>query len=230
MTLNLPEELKHCTGKGVKVAVIDSGIDLNSPMSKNVKAGIGIGWDGEKVFYHDDIQDEHGHGTKICGILLKRAPKAELYIARIFEKRLLNEMDCLVEGIEWAIRQKVNIINASLGTTSTWDIDGLKKACQRAYKKNVIIVSSLDGRNRIAYPGWFRNVLCVYNANHLPLKRRKKLIFGFEGESIKHCANSYLAPLLSSLIACYFEKSGYADPNSIIENLFGHFADGRRYE
>lgn len=198
------------TGKGVKVAVIDSGINLKFPITKSVKKSIGIGYRNDKVYHHRNINDEIGHGTKICDIILSIAPDVELYIAKIFDKRLIAEMDCLVKGIEWAINKKVNIINISLGTTSTRDLKDLKSICEEAHEKNIFIVSSLDNRNKISYPGWFKNVICVYNNGINRIKKNKNYLVGFGNGYYKY-SNSYLAPIISAYCASFKNSNSNID-------------------
>ncbi len=219
MNLNLPDELKHCTGKGVKVAVIDSGIDLNSTMAKNVKAGIGIGWDGEKAYIHNDIQDENGHGSRICQILLFNAPQIELYIAKIFEKRLLTDMKCLVAGLEWAVDKNVHIINVSLGTTSQRDLKELRNVCTIALKKKAIIVSSLSNGNRRSYPGWFSGVLCVFNETKNKIKMKKIHLMAFRISKTNFVTNSFLVPIITSATALIQEYTGDLNHKNVLSRL-----------
>lgn len=92
----------HDLDQRVKVAILDTGIDLshenfNQPRASTFRGGQPIASKGEpeqrtriqnkKCFFGDpqDVQDIDGHGTQVAGIVLRLAPRAELYIARICE-------------------------------------------------------------------------------------------------------------------------------------------------
>jgi len=62
-------------------------------------------------------KDFIGHGTACAGIITKNAPEVELLIIKIFDKELNSSYDLLLKAIDFAIEDKVNIINLSLGMT-----------------------------------------------------------------------------------------------------------------
>jgi len=206
MVNNLLSEIQSCTGKGVKVAVIDSGIREDSAAFKNVVTGVRIDYADGRIKYGRKFNDENGHGTKVCEIITSISPKVEMYVARIFKTRLAADLNCLVEAINWAISKNVKIINLSLGTTSTHNINRLKEECEKAARYGIFIISSLDNRNKIAYPGWFSNTLCV-SKKYKQITRRKKFLLGVKTQTNIRILNSYLVPVVSALSALVVEKN-----------------------
>ena len=102
-------------GEGIKVALLDTGVDTNHPDLKDAIAG-GRNFTGPD---RDNYEDEDGHGTCCAGLIAATgerkvygaAPKAKLYIGKIISK--INEeinMDLVFQGIQWALNQHVDII------------------------------------------------------------------------------------------------------------------------
>lgn len=104
------------TGKGVKVAILDSGIDVHHP---DLKQQIDLA--NSRNFTSsdpNDIADEHGHGTHVAGIVGGKnglAPEAEILVCRVFDKDGIGEEGAVVEAVEWAVDHGAEIINYSGG-------------------------------------------------------------------------------------------------------------------
>ena len=122
-------------GEGIKVAIIDSGIDRSHKMLQRVTAGICFELSSGNVLTSEDYRDTSGHGTAVASIIKKKAPDTELYIIKIFDQSLIVEQKILLESIRWAIDQNVDIINLSLGTTDAQVKQALLDICQVATKK-----------------------------------------------------------------------------------------------
>lgn len=158
---------KNITGKKIKIAILDTGIDKKNKDLTFVK-GINFTSNNQNQF-----QDDNGHGTKIAGIigarknnynLLGIAPESDLYIAKVADENGNVKFENLVKGIDWAIKQNVDIINISLefpkGNTD------LHQAIKKAFDKKIIIVSSsgninYPGDTHISYPGAYKEVINV---------------------------------------------------------------------
>lgn len=134
---------KGLTGKGVKVAVIDSGINPQHSHVQKVAGGVSITL-GEKgkVIYGDDYTDKIGHGTAISGIIRWIAPEVELYAIKIFEQELTTHSRVLIEAINWAVVNEINVINLSLEVVKSKNISFLKKIITSASEKKIVFVSS----------------------------------------------------------------------------------------
>lgn len=121
------------TGKGVKVAVLDSGIDQTHPDLKGrVSAAKGFTSEG------DDATDEGGHGTHVAstvggtgaasnGKYRGVAPDAELMVGKVCGMRNC-EFSAIIAGMEWAANSGARVINMSLGGGPTPDVDPMEQA------------------------------------------------------------------------------------------------------
>jgi subtilisin len=111
------------TGKGIKVAVLDTGIDLNHPdfQGRLIEHDNTRSWIPEET-----VQDEHGHGTHCAGILAgpnvsrcgKRygvAPDVELLIGKVLDNRYgRGNLDRIIDAMDWSAEQGAKIISMSL--------------------------------------------------------------------------------------------------------------------
>lgn len=110
-------------GYGVKVAVIDTGIDLNHPAIVEALAPKEE-WldivDGDNYPQEEGVLGEggYGHGTVVAGIIRQIAPAATILPIRILGENGVGYLSDLVEAISWAKQQGADVINMSLGSTS----------------------------------------------------------------------------------------------------------------
>ncbi len=110
------------TGAGIKVAIIDTGIDCSHPdLAANCRGGYDF------VNGDDDPMDDHSHGTHVAGIIAARddaagvvgvAPDAELYALKILDASGSGDDSDLIAAMEWAITHSVQVVNLSLGTSA----------------------------------------------------------------------------------------------------------------
>ncbi|EUJ26717.1 S8 family serine peptidase [Listeria cornellensis] len=158
---------QNITGNNIKIAILDTGID-KSNRDLTFKKGINFTTNDSA-----DFADKNGHGTKIAGIIGARkngegligiAPNSDLYIAKVANDSGKVGFEEVVKGLNWAIDQKVDIINISLEFG-----DGnseLKQAINKAIENNIIVIASsgnirAEGDTFKAYPGAYPNVISV---------------------------------------------------------------------
>ncbi|EKN64697.1 S8 family serine peptidase [Schinkia azotoformans] len=148
------------TGKGVTVAVIDSGINPYHSHVNGVEGGIQIRVNREQyIEYHHDYRDRLGHGTAVAAAIRGVAKEADLYGVKIFDDKLMTYPSILAEAIEWSIENHVQIIHLSLGLTQ--DHAGVKDACKAAIENNITIVAAMDRERGMIYPGSYPDVFHV---------------------------------------------------------------------
>src|SRR5262245_877965 len=91
--------LAKYTGRGVRVAVIDSGVHASHPHVGGVAGGIGILEDGSLV---DDYVDRLGHGTAVAAAIREKAPDADIFAIKVFWQTLATDIGSLARAIELA--------------------------------------------------------------------------------------------------------------------------------
>lgn len=158
-----PQAWSVTQGQSVKVAVIDTGIskhpDLRIVRSITTMKG-------------KSIHDFNGHGTHVAGTLAALnnrigvvgvAPKLKLYSVKAFDKNGSAYLSDIIQGVEWCIRNGIQVINMSFGSgeTSPSLIDIIRKA----YGRGIVMVASAGNSgtktDRIDYPARLPETIAV---------------------------------------------------------------------
>jgi hypothetical protein len=145
-------------GRGVRVAVIDSGVHAGHPHVESVAGGVGIGGDGS---FSSDFVDRLGHGTAVAAAIREKAPGASLYAVRVFGTALVTSITTLVAAIDWAVSSRMHIVNLSLGTSEVQHEPVLRAAVERATAAGVLIVAARDDQGIRWFPGSLPGVISV---------------------------------------------------------------------
>jgi subtilisin family serine protease len=127
------------TGRGVRIAVIDSGVFATHPHIGGVAGGVAIALDGSE---HSDFVDRLGHGTAVTAAIKEKAADAEIYAVKVFDRALSTNVTTLVRAIEWAARWDIKLVNLSLGTQRAEHEPALAAAVAHAARFGVIIVAA----------------------------------------------------------------------------------------
>ena len=145
------------TGRGVRVAVVDSGIDTEHPDLKGkVKESVeAVAEDGKIDFRPSTSGDQAGHGTACAGIIASVAPDVELYSVKVLGPKASGSGDMFLVGLDYAIKQKFRVINLSLGTTKRDFFAPLHDLLDRAYQSGCIVVSAANNLPYPSYPSIF---------------------------------------------------------------------------
>ncbi len=158
-------------GAGVKVAIIDTGIDLNHPdLAGKVDGGYSA---ITKTENPADYQDDNGHGTHVSGTVAALrdgkgvvgvAPKARLYAVKVLDADGSGNLSDVIDGIIWATKNGMQVANMSLGAPS--DSPAMHRAVQFAKGSGLIIVaaagnSGLTSNPGVGYPGAYPEVITV---------------------------------------------------------------------
>jgi hypothetical protein len=141
-------------GAGVKVAVIDTGIDLYHPLFRDRLAPA---QEWKDFIDGDSLPQEvtgsfYGHGTGVAGLIVQVAPRATILPIRVLGPDGMGDVANIVMAIGWAVENGANVINLSLGTDQ--DIASLEKAVIYAAQMGVYVVAAAgnEGSNQLLYP------------------------------------------------------------------------------
>ena len=145
------------TGRGVRVAVIDSGVHASHPHIGGVAGGVTIGPELDGDNYVDVI----GHGTAVMAAIKEKSPDAEYFAVRVFYSSLRTTVDLLLRAIEWSMVNKIDVVNLSLGTTNPAHRARLVPLIDHALQKGLILASARDSDGTPALPGSLPGVIGV---------------------------------------------------------------------
>lgn len=158
------------TGSGVRVAVLDSGIDLDHP-------DLRVAGDVSFIDGAADGNDDNGHGTMVAGIIAALdngvgitgiAPDAELYAVKVLDSTGHGTGASIVAGIDWAIDNEMQVIVMSFGSVMTMP-QAVRQALDRASQAGIILVAGAGNtgdRATIYAPANHDAVIAVGAADH----------------------------------------------------------------
>ena len=150
--------LDRYSGRGVRVAVVDSGVHAAHPHVGGISGGIAVREDGS---LDDDFVDRLGHGTAVAAAIREKAPSAEILAVKVFWQSLSTDVASLVRAIEIAAERGAALINLSLGTSQAGHRDALREAVGRAQLHGAIVVSAVESGGAEWLPGSLPGVLPV---------------------------------------------------------------------
>ena len=223
------------TGKGVVVAVIDSGRDETTTDSRILKGASFIDRVCEPDYHrHDDDVDRIGHGTICTNVLLDIAQDARVLPLKVFGSRLETGVGPLIDALDYAVSSGIRVINMSLGTEAEHHIPHLYAACERARRAGAIVVAPIG--KRPSYPAVFEPVISVgpaylasltevfYSPDSMGecnVRVHRRPVVGLRGARSFSGAISYGVPVVTSLIARWIEDDATLDVDRLRQRLGG---------
>jgi len=157
-------DLRTATGAGVRVALIDSGVNAQHSHVGFVAGGVGFSvTDDHTVQSQEDFSDRIGHGTALAGILRAKAPQVELYAVKVFTDRLQVSFPVLEAALRWGIQQRMHIINLSLGTANASHRERCLAIIAEANAAGTIVVASSPAGQTNVLPAVLPDVIGVAN-------------------------------------------------------------------
>ena len=142
----------------ISIAVVDSGVHVPHPHLPGVAGGVTLELDGGTA---DDFVDRIGHGTAAAAAVHEKAPEAELWAVKVFERELATSVTVLVRAIDWAVDRGIRLVNMSLGTPNRLRAPELGPAIERAFDAGTVIVSAHEHNGQLWYPGALPGVVGV---------------------------------------------------------------------
>lgn len=239
------------TGKGVRVAVVDTGIEADHPwLGGSVKGGVVIELDekdesGYRAVDDNPPTDMAGHGTACAGIIHKIAPEAELYSVRVLGRNMSGRAYVFAGGLDWAIEHDMHVVNLSLSTGKE-DYFGLfHDLADQAVFKHMSVVSAVNNIPAPSYPSTFSSVFSVAaHDNPDPFmyyyNPKPPVEFGAPGIDVEvawvnkqvttNTGNSFAAPHIAGIISLIRSKHPSLTPFQVKTVLLACASNVRRSE
>jgi subtilisin len=214
-------------GKGVRVAIVDSGVEHDHPaLAECVRGGIIVEYDPEaenSVRYvpDDPPRDIAGHGTACAGIIHSIAPEAEIYSVRVLGNDLHGRAIQFAAGLDWGIENGMQVINLSLSTAKEEYFALFHDLADQAYFKNINLVAAVNNVPAPSYPSLYSSVISVAAyEGHDPLiyyyNPTPPVEFGAPGididvawnnkQYLTSTGNSFAAPHITGIVALIRSK------------------------
>jgi len=211
------------TGRGVRVCVLDSGIDASHPLVGGIDGAVAVRKvDDDTLVVEDDTEgDTCGHGTACAGIIRSLAPECSLFSVRVLGAGYTGSGPILLHGLRWAVEQGFDVINMSLSTTKSQFAGVLHELADAAYFKRSVLVASAHNMPVESYPWKFSSVISVgshedsdslaFYANPSPpvefFARGVDVEIAWGGgATIRATGNSFATPHLSGICALILGK------------------------
>jgi subtilisin len=211
------------TGKGVRVAILDSGIEAGHPQVGEVQEAyaVSVDADGNAEITEDELGDRCGHGTACAGIVRSLAPECELISVRVLGEGYTGSGRVMLAGLRWAIEQGFDVVNMSLSTTKKDLATLLHELADDAYFRRTVLVASAHNMPVESYPWRFSSVISVgsheesdplvYYFNPEPpvefFARGLELdVAWLGGTSLRCTGNSFATPHISGICALILGK------------------------
>jgi len=152
------------TGDPIKVAIVDTGIDVKHPdLVGNLKGGVST------VAYTRKYNDDNGHGTHVAGIaaaidntigVIGVGPKIDLYAVKVLDGRGSGYLSDVIEGLDWAVANGMQVVNMSLGTGS--NIQSFHDAVIAAKNAGVVVIAAAgNSGGSVIYPAAYSEAIAV---------------------------------------------------------------------
>jgi subtilisin len=151
------------TGKGVKVCILDSGVEADHPLVNGIDGAVAVevGEEDEVTIVEDVEGDLCGHGTACAGVVRSLAPECSLFSVRVLGAGFTGSGTALLGGLRWAVEQGFHVINMSLSTTKSHFAGMLHEVADAAYFRRTILVASAHNMPVESYPWRFSSVISV---------------------------------------------------------------------
>jgi subtilisin family serine protease len=211
------------TGSGVKVCILDSGVEPSHPLVGEPAGAvvISLGENGEPIAEQDEEGDLCGHGTACAGIVLALAPEAEIHSVRVLGAGFTGSGETMLAGLRWAVEQGFHVVNMSISTTKRQFGALLHELADTAYFRRTVLVASAHNMPVESFPWRFSSVISVgsheeddplvYYANPDPpveffARGIDVDVAWVGGGTIRASGNSFATPCISGLAALILSK------------------------
>jgi subtilisin family serine protease len=224
------------SGKGVRVAVIDSGVAADHPRVGSVARAVAVHAGDDAISVEEDGGgDLSGHGTACAGIIRSIAPDVELTSVRVLGPESTGSGDVLLAGLRWAVEEGYDVVNMSLSTRKReWALE-LHELADRAYFRRSVLVCSAHNLAIESFPWRFAAVVSVGSHEEedpLALYYNPKPPVEFfargidvdvawgDGTTIRASGNSFATPHVAGLCALALSKHPGLTPFQVKSLLY----------
>ena len=238
------------TGAGVRIAVIDSGIEaghehLGDSIAVDDGVAVTVTDDGEVIEIPGNHDDDIGHGTACASIIHAFAPQAKITSFKVMGQGVSGKAAAFLRALGLAIERGYDVINLSLGTGKRdWALP-FYEVCDHAYFRGSLIVTAANNTDRPSFPSLYASVVSVacnvatqpFRFHYNPDPPTEFLARGIDvdvawrgGTYIRATGNSFAAPHISGIAALVRSKHPELRPFQVKAVLYATSANVREAE
>ncbi len=227
-------------GKGIRVAVIDSGVDIDHPLLKDAVFSDSIEFSEDErtgaIVARDSVDDAYGHGTGVAGLIHKLAPEAEIGSFKVLDARLLSRTKLICAGVYEAINRGYHILNCSFGCRGLAKFILPHKSWfdETWLQKQFVVAASSNGDGDVVeWPSHFSGVFSVGMAkttgDEIYHRPRCMINYAARGEDVEvawkdhaimlKTGSSFAAPRVSGALARILSVYPHISPAKMHELL-----------
>jgi subtilisin family serine protease len=222
------------TGAGVRVAVVDSGVDATHPLVGKVEGQVAFEADPDADegvrLVQGPPEDLVGHGTACAAIIRSLAPDVSLHSVRVLGANARGTGARLVAGIRWAVTAGMDVVNLSLSSRSEGWFAPLHEAADQARSAGTVLVCAANNVPGPTYPAEFSSVVSVAarpgsDPWDLAANPRPPVDFGARGVDVEVAwvgggriiatGNSFAAPHVAAMAALVRAKHPSLGPEQV---------------
>ncbi|MDA7920994.1 S8 family serine peptidase [Verrucomicrobiales bacterium] len=238
------EALLVGTGAGVKIAVIDSGVEKDHPRLSGMKTldAVSFSEDGGRiVLTEEDHTDAYGHGTAVASIIHEVAPEAEVGSFRVIDGRSVSRTHLICAGVAEAIKRGYHILNCSFGCRGLAKfILPHKEWADLAWQSGIHVVAACSNADasEAEWPSHFTSVIGVELAdtqdNDIYFRRNQATGFSARGENVEvawkgggiqtQTGTSFAAPRVTGMMARILSRFPDTSP-AMMHHLLAEVAE-----
>ena len=225
------------TGKGVRVCILDSGVEADHPLVGGLESAVAVSLDENEqvVVTEDEEGDLSGHGTACAGVVRAIAPECSLSSVRVLGAGFTGSGGVLLAGLRYAVEQGFDVINMSLSTTKKPFAAVLHDLADSAYFRRAVLVASAHNMPVESYPWRFSSVISVgsheeedpltffYNPNP-PVEYFGRgvnvEVAWLGGRTIRVSGNSFATPHMTGICALVLSKHPELTPFQVKSVLY----------
>lgn len=226
---------KGFLGQGIRVAVVDSGVNPHADLADCLLPGQSYVTNAADP---NDTADNYGHGTMVAGLISGAGTGGYIGAApgaKIVPLKVTDGQDVRISSIYYAVKDAIdvyqcNVVNLSLGTEVAYQ--ALKDAVDYAEAHNVVVVSSAgnSGNDTLNYPAAYDTVIGVGGVNrdgvvHVNSNRNESVLLTAPGASVRstcstggynlNTGTSFSAPQATAAAAVLLGIDGTLTPGEL---------------
>jgi len=233
---------KEYNGRGVTVAVVDSGVNPDDPRLKGAKiegCSITLGA-SQHALISGDFSDVNGHGTDMAAVIHSIAPDAKIFAIRVAGKRLGTSAELMAAAIEFASTNGAKVVSLSLGTPNMGKAMLLSECCGQALERGTVVLAAAHPKGERVYPADLPEAIGVAAHRDCPSNKlyyfdpkrfsRKQwgalsgkfLGYGFMENDLgerKFKSSAAATAYLAGRVACMRQAMPWADAEELLQRL-----------